>query len=138
EPPTTEPPTTEPPTTEPPTTEPSAPTDVPVDYPTFSGEQPNKQEYLALATTLVERAKSEDCEGARSLMENALNNSTSDDQLCSGEVVGELSKADLTDYTFDNYNTAGAYIKFENNGVTVSVGMRFLNNEMYVDNLFVY
>jgi hypothetical protein len=127
------------PTIEPPTTElTSPPPGVSVDYPTFSGAQPNKQEYLALATDLVERAKSEDCEGARSLMEAQLSKRTPDEELCSGETVGELSKADLTDYTFDNYDTAGAYIKFENNGVTVSVGMRFLNNELYVDNLFVY
>ena len=127
------------PTVEPPTTEPtSSPPDVSSDYPTFSGEEPNKQEYLSLATSLVELAKAEDCEGARSLLVSTLSQRTSDDQLCSGDIVDELNKADLTDYKFDNYHSAGAYIKFENNGVTVSVGMRFLNNELYVDNLFVY
>ncbi len=136
---TTSEPTSESPTTEATTeTTTEATTDGVTNYPTFSGETPTEQEYLDLATNFVNLAKSGDCAGARTLMQKQLSNTTSDSELCEGEHADMMNKADLTDYDFKDFTTAGAYMDFINNGVTVSVGMRFASGEMFVDNLFVY
>lgn len=125
--------------TEVPTTEPtSGQTDVPADYPTFSGDLPTEQDYLTLATNLVELAQSGDCAGARTLLEKSLSKDTPDDGLCSADMVNQMERVDLTDYDFQNFSTAGAFIDFVNHGVTIIVQMSFADGHVYVDGFAVY
>ncbi len=106
--------------------------------PSYTGQQPSRGIYLSLATQLVELGASQECDRARALLTLDLERTLPDDQLCAGEAADLFDKVDTADYDFKNFNTAGAYVDFINNGVTVNVGMSFQDGEVFVDSLFVY
>ncbi|MBA2773941.1 MAG: hypothetical protein H0U36_07835 [Nocardioidaceae bacterium] len=106
--------------------------------PTFSGELPAEDLYVGLASHLVELGTSGDCAGARQLLAKELETTLTDAELCTGETSRLFAKVDTSDFDLKNFNTAGAYVDFINNGVTVNVGMSFMDGEIFIDNLFVY
>ncbi|MGI8994972.1 MAG: hypothetical protein ACR2FP_11755 [Nocardioidaceae bacterium] len=106
--------------------------------PTFSGDQPSEDIYLGLASQLVQLGKSGDSSGGRALLVKELESTLTDQELCAGETSNLFAKVDTGDFDFKNFATAGAYVDFINNGVTVNIGMSFQDDEVVIDTLFVY
>jgi hypothetical protein len=136
---TTSPLTTQPPSSGETSVTSTAPTTTAPSYalPTFDGQEPTRAEYAAAARRFMDAVISRDCPQARALATPTFSRVHTDYELCR-EHVPLARKVDLRTYQVDTFGTAGAYVEWKDRGVTISVGLAIADNEIAIDQLFIY